>query len=67
MEYLIPIVLLVLLATAFVTFVMLRATRRSNVSPLGDATEDAGTESTERDEDERVPTPESERVANRPV
>ena len=50
MGYLIVIVLLVLLVTGFVTFLVLRATRKSNPaapdeSPVGDTTEHAGSHS----------------------
>jgi hypothetical protein len=37
MEYLIPILLVLLLAAGFVTFVVLNATRRSNVSSAEDS------------------------------
>src|SRR4051794_33697810 len=50
MGYLIAVVLLVLLVTGFVTFLVLRATQKSNPaapdeSPAGDTTEHAGSHS----------------------
>ena len=50
MAYLIPIVLLLLIVTGFVTYFVLNATRKSNPaspdpSPLGDTTEHAGDQS----------------------
>jgi hypothetical protein len=50
MEYLIPIVLLLLIVTGFVTYLVLNATRKSNpaapdASPAGDTTEHAGDQS----------------------
>ena len=109
MEYLIPIVLVLLLVGGFVTFLVLNATKKSkpaeaegsddkapthmaatDESPLGDTTEHAGQQSdqghTVRDPEgggedggergasvrpgegeggERVPQPESEKLANR--
>jgi hypothetical protein len=50
MEYLIPIVLVLLIVTGFVTYLVLNATKKSNPaapdeSPAGDTTEHAGDQS----------------------
>jgi hypothetical protein len=59
MEYVIPVVVVVLLAAGFVTFLVVNATRKSgpvgqDATPLGDTSEHAG-EQTEHGTTERDP------------